>query len=107
MLALTAIHDIMKIQALLPTVAARHAPFSGHGKGERIGDHDLALAYVLQHHPKLLPSYYGLSAKSRQVLLFTQAKMDFNNGWLVQAEAPPGKLFQNFKEVIRAGHASS
>merc|ERR1712190_709405 len=26
---------------------------------------------------------------------------------MVQAEAPPGKLFRNFKEVIRAGHASS
>merc|ERR1719223_1139572 len=29
--------------------------------------------------------------------------MDFNMGWLVQAEAPPGMLFRQFKSAIRAG----
>jgi hypothetical protein len=32
--------------------------------------------------------------------------MCFNNGWLVQAEAPPGALFTKFKQVISEGCAS-
>jgi len=32
--------------------------------------------------------------------------MGFNNGWLVQGEAPPGALFSSFKQVIVQGGAS-
>ena len=33
MLALTAIHDLMKVELLLPTVTAEHAPFCGFAGG--------------------------------------------------------------------------
>jgi len=36
---------------------------------------------------------------------FTHSKMDYNMGWLVQAEAPPGALFRAFKEVVVSGSA--
>merc|ERR1712232_578966 len=51
MLVLTAIHDIMKLKELLPTVENAHAPFCGYGAGEVISDHDEALGYVLEHFP--------------------------------------------------------
>lgn len=38
--------------------------------------------------------------------MFTQNKMGFNNGWLVQGEAPPGALFSKFKRAIVQGGAS-
>merc|ERR1712050_549078 len=103
MLVLTAIHDVMKVTSLLPTVEAKHSPFGSYSRGEEIGDHDMALAYVLEHHPKLLPSFDGVSRALQQTILFTQSKMDFNNGWLVQGEAPPGKLLRVFKKVIGEG----
>ena len=34
MLALTAIHDVMKVEALLPAVAAKHAPYHGFKAGD-------------------------------------------------------------------------
>ena len=43
MLALTAIHDIMKVDALLPTVQRAHAPYKGFRAGDRINDHHLSL----------------------------------------------------------------
>merc|ERR1719484_56501 len=48
MLALTAIHDIMKIQALLPTVSEQHGETGGYKVGEVINDHDVALGYILE-----------------------------------------------------------
>ena len=48
MLALTAVHDIMKCEVLLPTVLPEHAPFCGFAAGDVINDHDVALGYVLQ-----------------------------------------------------------
>jgi hypothetical protein len=33
--------------------------------------------------------------------------MGFNHGWLVQAEAPPGALFANFKSVLEEGRATA
>lgn len=107
MLALTALHDIMKNPAILPTVQIHHAPYEGHSVGETIQDHDVALAYVLDHYPTLLPSYHGLAPGQRAPILFTQGKMGFNNGWLVQGEAPPGALFNKFKKVIMQGRASA
>jgi hypothetical protein len=37
---------------------------------------------------------------------FTQGSMEYNQGWLVQAEAPPGALFRKFKSIITSGCAS-
>eukprot|EP00403_Amphidinium_massartii_P001014 CAMPEP_0178373800 /NCGR_PEP_ID=MMETSP0689_2-20121128/2049_1 /TAXON_ID=160604 /ORGANISM="Amphidinium massartii, Strain CS-259" /LENGTH=866 /DNA_ID=CAMNT_0019993753 /DNA_START=68 /DNA_END=2665 /DNA_ORIENTATION=- len=106
MLTLTAIHDIMKNTVLLPRVQAEHSPFAGYSEGEEITDHDLALAYILEYYPSLLPSFCDLTPAQRAPVLFTQGKMNFNNGWLVQGEAPPGSLFKCFREVIRQGRAS-
>mmetsp|Transcript_76573 Transcript_76573/g.214046 ORF Transcript_76573/g.214046 Transcript_76573/m.214046 type:complete len:901 (+) Transcript_76573:92-2794(+) len=105
-LALTAFHDIMKNSMLLPTVHGKHAPYYGLCEGDQVHDHDLALRYIMEHFPGLLPSFNGLGPAQRAVLFFTQGKMGFNNGWLVQGEAPPGALFSKFKEVITVGGAS-
>lgn len=102
LLALTAFHDIMKVEKLLPTVLPEHAPYFGHSAGTLIHDHDVALAYVLEHYPDVLPSYAGLPEEDKKSLLFTQSKMNFNHGWFVQAEAPPGSL-ASFKQVMTSG----
>ena len=47
MLALTAVHDIMKVEALLPKVDAKHGPYEGFKEGVVINDHDVALGYAL------------------------------------------------------------
>lgn len=106
MLALTAIHDIMKNQDLLPTNTTQEE-FRGYKPGETINDHDVALAFVLEYLPSALPSFDGLPADQKASVKFTQSKMEYNMGWLVQAEAPPGALFRKFRGVIHAGHASA
>jgi len=106
MLVLTAIHDIMKTVPLLPTVSQKHGPFRGYQVGEVINDHDAALAYVLEFYPSLLPSFAGLPQEQRETIKFTQSKMEYNMGWLVQAEAPPGALFRKFRRVVTSGQAS-
>jgi len=106
MLALTAIHDLMKVEALLPRVAEEHAPYNGYKAGDTINDHDMALGYVLDHYPHCLPSYAGLPEAQQKSVRFTQSKMSFNHGWLVQAEAPPEALFSKFKTVAQEGGAS-
>mmetsp|Transcript_93313 Transcript_93313/g.194722 ORF Transcript_93313/g.194722 Transcript_93313/m.194722 type:complete len:1242 (+) Transcript_93313:93-3818(+) len=106
MLVLTAIHDIMKIEQLLPSVSgSKTREFSGYRAGETITDHDVALGYVLEYAPDALPSYAGLPAAQRDSVKFTQCNMEYNMGWLVQAEAPPGALFRKFKSIITAGKA--
>lgn len=102
MLVLSAIHDIMKTESLLPKVVGE---WPNHKDGDVINDHDVALAYVMERHPAALPSYAGLCAKQQQTLKFSQGSIAYNMGWLVQAEAPPGALFGKFKEVIDAGEA--
>jgi len=81
MLALTAIHDIMKTDSLLPTVLPVHAPFDGHQAGEEIRDHDAALGYVLTHDADALPCYADLPPAQRAPVRFTQAELSFNHGW--------------------------
>lgn len=105
LLCLTAFHDIMKLPYLQPVVLPEHAPYHGFEAGVRIHDHDLALSYVLEHFPELLPSYAGLDLQQRTGVLFTQAKMQFNHGWFVQAEAPPGAMLCKFKRVLESGAA--
>jgi len=106
MLVLTAIHDIMKTVPLLPTVSQKHGPFRGYQVGEVINDHDAALAYVLEHNPSILPSFAALPKEQQESIKFTQSKMEYNMGWLVQAEAPPGALFRKFRRVVTSGQAS-
>ena len=107
MLTLTAIHDVMKLVDLCPTVLPQHAPYHSHEAGARIIDHDAALAYVLEHDPEALPCFDALRAEQRRPVLFTQAQLGFNHGWLVQAEAPPGPLFNQMKQIVATGAASS
>ena len=95
----------MKPAHLQPAVRADHAPYAGFAAGEEIRDHDLALAYVLDRFPALLPSYAGLPPDARRAVLFTQGKMHFNHGWFVQAEAPPGAMLSTFKRVLTEGCA--
>ena len=71
-----------------------------------IKDHDLALGYVLEHDSSALPTFDALSDAQKKPIKFTQAKMQFNHGWLVQAEAPPGPLFSPFRKVVVDGGAS-
>ena len=56
--------------------------------------------YVLDFYGGSLPSFAALPAAQQRSVRFTQSKMGFNHGWLVQAEAPPGALFSKFKECI-------
>jgi len=102
-LCLTAFHDIMKMEDLLPTVRQEHCgedgKYKGYKPGDMIRDHDIALSYVLEFYPELLPSYAVLPEDKRKVVLFTQSKMQFNHGWFVQAEAPPSML-STFKQVL-------
>mmetsp|Transcript_27082 Transcript_27082/g.62631 ORF Transcript_27082/g.62631 Transcript_27082/m.62631 type:complete len:1301 (+) Transcript_27082:64-3966(+) len=106
LLTLMAIHDIMKMKVLLPTVGSGLREFCGYKSGEVISDHDIALSYVLKHHPDVLPSFNGLTPTQQEVVKFTHCKLEYNMGWLVQAEAPPCALFRTFKEVVMSGQAS-
>jgi len=109
MLVLTAIHDIMKIKALLPCVDSDKCPegWSGYKVGEVIQDHDCALNYVLEFFPEALPSFAGLAKEQQACVKFTQCKMEYNMGWLVQAEAPPAALFRKFRKVVISGQANA
>jgi len=106
LLALTAIHDIMKVQALLPVVQEEHSPYQNYLTGDTIGDHDIALSYVMDHFPELLPSFHALEAEEKRSVSFTQCQLCFNHGWLVQAEAPPGAIFTKFRELLIRDHKS-
>lgn len=104
LLALTAVHDVMKLQNLLPTVQPEHTPYHGYAAHDVIGDHDVALSYLMDHYPELLPSYAGLSDEERGSVQFTQCELCFNQGWLVQAEGPPAILakFRQLRQERRA-----
>jgi|EP00966_Prymnesium_polylepis_P255074 hypothetical protein len=63
-------------------------PRRTHAQGDVINDHDIALGYVLDHHAEHLPSFAMLPAEQQKSVRFTQSKMGFNHGWLVQARVP-------------------
>jgi len=107
LLALTAIHDIMKMGLLLPEVQADHAPYKGYQSGDKIADHDHALGYVMDHFPSALPSFRDLGQVEKRAVQFTQCNLCFNHGWFVQAEAPPGAVFTKFREALIVDHKSS
>ncbi|CAE7219035.1 par-5 [Symbiodinium natans] len=75
LLALTAFHDSMKMENLLPTVQPQHDGYHGYAAGNVIGDHDHALCYIMDHYPDLLPSFKELSASERQSVQFTQRRI--------------------------------
>ena len=106
MISLTVIHDVMKVEAILPLVSAEHAPYQGFKEDDRINDHDQALGYVLDYYSAHLPSFEILSSHDQRTVRFTQSKMGFNHGWLVQGEAPPSPLFAKFKEVMLTEHVA-
>jgi len=106
LLALTAIHDIMKMDLILPQVQEEHSPYHGYSAGDTIGDHDHALGYVMDHYPGLLPSFRGLDSAERLSVQFTQCNLQFNHGWFVQAEGPPGAILTKFREVLIRDHKS-
>jgi hypothetical protein len=107
MLALTAVHDIMKICEPCPVVLPEHAPYADHAAGEVIVDHDLALGYVLLHDVEALPCIAMLQPHQQAAVRFTQAQMEYNHGWLVQAEAPPGALLSKLKALIQKEGATT
>lgn len=106
LLCLTSFHDIMKVEALQPVVAEEHGPYLGVAASKTLFDHDMALSYVLSHYPSMLPSFRGLTPKAKQAVLFTQGKINFNHGWFVQAEAPPGAMLSTFRRLLEEGCAS-
>jgi len=106
LLVLMSVHDIMKLDVILPVVARHAGTWNGYKAGETVLDHDAALSYVLEHCPQALPSFTGLSPRQQESIRFTQTKLDYNMGWLVQGEAPPGALFRSFRKVVIAGNAS-
>ena len=55
-----------------------------------------------QHDPGSLPCFANLPEELKRPIRFTQAKLGFNHGWLVQAEAPPGALFGSFKALLES-----
>ena len=100
-LCLTA--PIVRMQAVLP----EHAPYHGYAAGDVIGDHDVALAYVLEHDVEALPCVAALPPAQLAAVRFALGKIHYNHGHLVQAEAPPGALFSHLKDLIHAGGASA
>jgi len=104
LLALTAIHDIMKMNLILPECQKEHEPFHGYMAGDTIGDHDHALSYIMEHYPSILPSFRDLDEKEKRSVKFTQCNLCFNHGWFVQAEAPPGAIFTKFREALIRDH---
>ena len=60
----------MKDRSLCPTVQG--TSYGGVEPGAVITDHDLALAYVLDHHPEMLPSFRVLTTEQRRVVRFIQ-----------------------------------
>merc|ERR1719453_2344972 len=47
-----------------------------------------------------------MTEANQKTIRFTQSKMGFNHGWLVQGEAPPAPLFAKFKEVMQSDHVA-
>eukprot|EP00443_Scrippsiella_acuminata_P001159 CAMPEP_0115354902 /NCGR_PEP_ID=MMETSP0270-20121206/98830_1 /TAXON_ID=71861 /ORGANISM="Scrippsiella trochoidea, Strain CCMP3099" /LENGTH=914 /DNA_ID=CAMNT_0002777259 /DNA_START=29 /DNA_END=2774 /DNA_ORIENTATION=+ len=104
LLALTAIHDIMKMNVLLPVVQKEHEPYRGYVAGDTIGDHDHALSYIMEYYPEMLPSFRELEPEEKRGVQLSQCNFCFNHGWFVQAEAPPGAMLSTFKRLVSSAH---
>ena len=53
----------MQVEALLPRVADEFDGYCGFKAGDVINDHDVALGYVLDHFPDVLPSFSLLKTR--------------------------------------------
>jgi len=105
LMVLLVIHDVFKVKSLQPKVEG--GAFMGYRSGEVISDHDAALSFVLSCHPEALPSFAGLSQKQRGAIKLAHCKLEYNMGWFVQAEAPPGAVLKTFKRVVSSGRVPS
>ena len=75
------------LPSLLARSRCRYAPYRGYQAGDRINDHDIALAFVLETFGQELPSYKSVPTNQQRVICFTQAEIGFNHGWLVQVRS--------------------
>jgi len=106
LLVLTALHDVMKVSLLLPVVQQPDAPYRGYGKSEVVGDHDMAIFYLIERYPELLPSLSSLKPDLQSSVRMVLSGLAFNNGWFVQAEAPPGAVLRGIKAAITSQNKS-
>ncbi|CAE7918516.1 unnamed protein product [Symbiodinium necroappetens] len=106
LLVLTALHDVMKVSLLLPVVQKADAPYRGYGESEVIADHDLAIFYLIERYPQLLPSLSSLKPELQSSVQMVLSGLAFNNGWFVQAEAPPGAVLRGIKAAITSQNKS-
>ncbi|CAJ1421459.1 unnamed protein product [Effrenium voratum] len=102
LLVLTALHDIMKINLLLPSVQKSDAPYRGYSEAEVVADHDVAIFYIVERYTHLLPSLRRLQPSLQLLVQNVLSGLAFNNGWFVQAEAPPGAVFRGIKAAVSA-----
>eukprot|EP00439_Symbiodinium_sp_Y106_P078105 s377_g16.t3 len=93
LLVLTALHDVMKVSLLLPVVQKADAPYRGYGESE-------AIFYLIERYPQLLPSLSSLKPDLQSSVQMVLSGLAFNNGWFVQAEAPPGPVLRGIKAAI-------
>eukprot|EP00931_Biecheleriopsis_adriatica_P050472 TRINITY_DN29226_c0_g1_i1.p1 TRINITY_DN29226_c0_g1~~TRINITY_DN29226_c0_g1_i1.p1 ORF type:complete len:800 (-),score=166.24 TRINITY_DN29226_c0_g1_i1:82-2400(-) len=100
LLVLTAVHDLMKISILTTMVQPADAPYCGYSEGEVIADHDVAIFYIIDRHTKLLPCLRDLDPYVLSLVQRVLSGLAFNNGWFVQAEAPPGAFFKHIKAAM-------
>ena len=70
----------IKNTALIPTVLPHSSPHQGYVEGERINDHEVALAYIMEGVPLLLPSYTCLEPGQRAPISFHSSKEGFQRG---------------------------
>ncbi|CAE7366822.1 unnamed protein product [Symbiodinium natans] len=106
LLVLTALHDVMKVSLLLPVVAKADAPYRGYGESEVVADHDMAIFYLIERYPQLLPSLSSLKPDLQSSVRMVLSGLAFNNGWFVQAEAPPGAVLRGIKAAITSQNKS-
>ncbi|CAE7780560.1 unnamed protein product [Symbiodinium microadriaticum] len=106
LLVLTALHDVMKVSLLLPVVQPPDAPYRGYLKSEVVGDHDMAIFYLIERYPELLPSLSSLKPDLQSSVRMVLSGLAFNNGWFVQAEAPPGAVLRGIKAAITSQNKS-
>lgn len=101
LLVLLALQQLGKVCALQPRVEADHAGWLGYGEGQTITNQMDAVRYMMEHYPHSMPSFEHLTIEQQRVCIFLQTRCELNPGWLIQAEAPPGKVFSQFKSVAQ------
>lgn len=98
-IVMLALQQLGKVCALHPTVEAEHAGWLGYEEGQTITHQMDAVRFMMEKYPHSLPSFEHLSVEQQRVCIFLRTRCELNPGWLIQAEAPPGKVFSQFKSV--------